>query len=251
MPYLSERSPIPVVPPGEDELPCDDGQPMETERHREQMVLLFESLRLAWKDRRDFYVGGNMFVYFSEVQVKHNDVRGPDMFVVLGVERREHKSWVVWQEGKAPDVVIELISEATEAVDRGAKMEIYARCMRVPFYFLFDPITAEFEGFRLDGREQRYHPLAADARGDLPCELVGFSLGIRRGVRARVEAPWLRWIDAEGQPLPTGEDLATIEAQRAESEAKRAESEAARARDLAEELLAYQRRFGPLDRGER
>ncbi len=51
-----------------------------------------------------------MFVYFSAAQLKSEDFRGPDFFAVLGVPKAERKSWVVWQEGKAPDVVIELLS---------------------------------------------------------------------------------------------------------------------------------------------
>ena len=48
---------------------------METERHRHQMNLLIDSLAEAWNDRDDFYVGGNMFVYYSELQAKRNDFR--------------------------------------------------------------------------------------------------------------------------------------------------------------------------------
>ena len=53
-----------------------------------------------------------MFVYFSLEQVQNRDFRGPDFFVLLDVPRREHESWVVRQEGKGPDVVIELLSES-------------------------------------------------------------------------------------------------------------------------------------------
>src|SRR5262249_3419950 len=111
---------IPVAPPGEDELPSDDGEPMETNEHRLQMVLLIQSLKEAWARREDFFIGGNMFVYFSETQVTHNDFRGPDVFVVLGTSRRSRKSWVAWgEQGKLPDVVIELLSFRTRHVDRG------------------------------------------------------------------------------------------------------------------------------------
>src|SRR5262245_33364759 len=105
--------------PGQDELPCDDGEPMETGFHHAQGTVLIDSLAVAWSDRRDYYVAGNMFVYFSEQQIKRNDFRGPDVFVVLGAERKPRKSWVAWEEGgKLPDVVIEVISESTEHVDR-------------------------------------------------------------------------------------------------------------------------------------
>jgi Uma2 family endonuclease len=105
------------------------------------MTLLLESLYLAWKDRDDFFAGGNMFVYYSELQSKRNDFRGPDVFVVLDTHKYPtRRSWVVWEEdGRVPDVVIEIISESTEAQDRGAKMDIYAKLLRVSEYYLFDP----------------------------------------------------------------------------------------------------------------
>ena len=90
-------------PPTEDELPCDDRMPIETQRHVMQLQLLMDPLKLFWADRQDVYVGGNMFVYFSLEQVRNQDFRGPDFFAALDVPKRERKSWVVWQEGKGPD----------------------------------------------------------------------------------------------------------------------------------------------------
>ena len=60
-----------TLPPTQDELPCDDGEPMETARHRQQMFLLLETLQ-PWLDQRpDGYAGGNMFLYFSLAQIRH------------------------------------------------------------------------------------------------------------------------------------------------------------------------------------
>lgn len=70
---------VPVPPPGEDELPYSDGEPRESELHVKQSDLLRESLEYGWADRQDFYVASNMFVYFSELQTKKNDFRGPDV----------------------------------------------------------------------------------------------------------------------------------------------------------------------------
>jgi hypothetical protein len=68
-----------------------------------------------------------MFVYFSQLQVKRNDFRGPDVFVALDVERKERKSWVAWEEGgRLPDVVIELTSDSTRHVDHVDKKRTYA-----------------------------------------------------------------------------------------------------------------------------
>ena len=50
---------------------------MENPKHRTQMNILIDSLELAWEARDNFYVGGNMFFYFSELQSRSNDFRGP------------------------------------------------------------------------------------------------------------------------------------------------------------------------------
>jgi Uma2 family endonuclease len=217
----------PKPPPGQDALPCDDGEPMETSRHRFLMNLLIDSLSDAWADRQDFYVGGNMFVYFSELQVKRNDFRGPDVFVALDVEKKERKCWVAWEEGgRLPDVVIELTSDSTRSVDQIDKKRTYAKVWRLPAYFIFDPETAELEGFQLDVASRDYVPLERDPRGDLPVPPLGLRLGVRRGKIHEFEGDFLRWIDEHGEPLPL--PLERAERSEAELERLRAELEAAR-----------------------
>jgi len=209
MQHAAEQPTGPIMPPGEDELPCDDGEPMESEQHRKQMTALAQSLDLAWSGRDDVYVGANMAIYFSQLQVKKNDFRGPDVFVVLDTIRRPRRSWVVWEEGgRTPDVVIELLSSSTEETDRGEKMRVYARLLRVGHYYLFDPIDGRFEGYVLDPSRREYARMEPDAGGDLPCPPLGLRLGVRHGVLEGVEADWLRWIDAQGNALLTGEERA-------------------------------------------
>jgi len=84
-----------------------------------------------------------MFVYYSLEQARNQDFKGPDVFVVLVVPRRERKSWVVWEEGKGPDVVIELLSNSTAEHDKTAKKQTYQNRLRVPEYFWFDPFNPE------------------------------------------------------------------------------------------------------------
>jgi len=233
---------LPVAPPGEDELPSDDGEPMETNEHRLQMVLLIQSLKEGWAHRDDFFVGGNMFVYFSETQVSRNDFRGPDVFVVLGTTNRSRKSWVAWgEEGKLPDVVIELLSFRTRHVDRGDKMRIYSKIWRTPEYFLYDPGDQTFEGYRLDAATLEYVPIGADENGDLESKVLKLRLGIRESLFEDVTRPWLRWLDEKGVPLPTPQDRAALAQARADAEQRRADAEQRRAdteQRRAEELEA-------------
>ena len=236
-------------PPTEDELPSDDGEPMETQRHALQLQLLLDPLRLFWADRQNVFVGGNMFVYFSLGQVRHQDFRGPDFFVALDVPRRERKSWVVWQEGKGPDVVIELLSDSTAAQDKGEKKAIYQDRLRVPEYFWFDPFSGEWAGFAL--RNGGYGAIAEDGQGRLVSQRLGLALVRWEGIYQEVEARWLRWATLTGTLLPTPQEVA-VEAQGLAAEAERraaeAEHRAAEAQDQTatlEALLArYRERFG-------
>lgn len=229
------------APPGQHELPYSDGEPMESKRHVTQMNLLITTLDDAWADRRDFYVAGNMFVYFSELQTRGEHFRGPDVFVVLGTERKARKSWVTWEEGgKLPNVVIELLSESTEHVDRGEKMRIYARVWRTPEYFLYDPMKHTLEGYALDARRGEYVRVEPDASGDLRVEQLGLALGLRAGDVHEETGPWLRWIDARGEVLPTGAERAEAERERAEAERERADAEHVRAQQAEQRLAALE-----------
>jgi Uma2 family endonuclease len=219
----------PRMPPSSSELVLEPGEPMETARHRQQMTVLIESLEHAWSDRDDFYVGGDMFLYFSETQARRNDFRGPDVFVVMNTTRRERRAWVVWEEdGQVPDVIIELLFETTEHVDRGEKMNAYAR-LRVGEYFLFDPFSGELEGYELDVLHARYIKKSPGENGRLRCERLGLFLATALSTLWKVQAPWLRWFDAGGRVLPLPAETAETEANRASAEVERADTEAARA----------------------
>jgi len=238
-----------VRPPTQDELPFDDGMPMESQRHVMQLQLLMDPLRLLWEGRQDVYVGGNMFVYFSLQQVRNRDFRGPDFFVALDVSKRERKSWVVWAEGKGPDVVIELLSESTAAHDKGEKKDTYQNRLRVPEYYWFDPFSSEWAGFAL--RHGKYEAIAEDSQGRLVSQLLGLALVRWEGIYHEVEARWLRWATLSGTLLSTPQEVAT-EAQRQATEAQRQATEAQQQKVALEALLVrYRAQFGDLPDAER
>jgi len=66
--------------------PYDDGEPLESNRHRIAMNVLIDSVHTAFADRDDYLAGGNMFLYDSENQAMNQAFRGPDFFVTLGVD---------------------------------------------------------------------------------------------------------------------------------------------------------------------
>lgn len=114
----------------------------------------------------------------------------------------------MWQEGKGPDVVIELLSESTAAQDKGEKKDIYQDRLRVPEYFWFDPFTAEWAGFALCNRG--YEPLMEDSQGRLISQCLDLALLRWDGIYQDVEARWLRWATLEGALLPTPQEVASV-----------------------------------------
>ncbi len=224
------------LPPTQDDLPYEDGVPMETERHRLQMDLLIRTLKPWLEQRGDGYVGGNMFVYYSLHQVRNEDFKGPDVFVALDVSPKERKSWVIWDEGKGPDVIIELLSDSTAAFDKNLKKQVYQDRVRAPEYYWFDPFKPEdWAGFVLDAG--RYEPIVPYENNRLLSPRLGLALTRWRGVYLGVEATWLRWMTVDGKLLLSAEELAIAKHQEAE---QRVEQEHQR----AERLLAQLKELG-------
>ncbi len=204
-----------------------DEPPMESELHLRQLMLFIQSLELLWNDRQDFYAFGNLTIYYSPNQRKSEYFRGPDFFVVLGVERKPRKSWVVWEEdGKYPHVIIEILSDSTADTDRGLKKEIYQETFRTPNYFWFDPNSLEFKGFHLI--TGKYEEIAPNEQGWLWSEQLELYLGIYQSQ--------LRFFTPQGQLVPTLEESAEQEKQRAEQEKQRAERLTQKLRDLGIDL---------------
>ncbi|BBD66999.1 hypothetical protein NIES4072_57230 [Nostoc commune NIES-4072] len=209
-----------IFPPGD---LYSDEPPLETDLHRLQMTLLIQCLEWLWQNRNDFYASGNLTIYYSPRQRKSENFRGPDFFVVLRTERKPRKSWVVWEEdGKYPNLIIEILSNSTGDTDKGLKKEIYQDIFRTPDYFWFDPETLEFAGFHLlDGE---YQPLEPNPQGWLWSQQLGLYLGVYQEK--------LRFFTPEAELVPTPEEVA----QQAEQEKQRADQEKQRSDRLAAKL---------------
>lgn len=194
-------------PPETETLPTEDGVPMETNYHLLQMFLLIETAKLHFAGQRVF-VGGNMFVYFDLMQAKGRYVRGPDFFMVSQVEPHPRKTWVVWKEGKGPDLILELLSPSTANFDKEEKKNIYQDQLRVPEYYWFDPMTGELAGFTLE--KGVYQPLLPDARGRLLSPRFNLALVPWQGEYLQAEWKWLRWETLDGKLLPTADERASL-----------------------------------------
>jgi Uma2 family endonuclease len=209
-----------------------DEPPLETHLHLQQIILLLTCLQWYWRERQDYFATGNLTIYYSPNQKKSEFFRGPDFFVVLNTDPNpRRRSWVVWQEeGKYPDVIVEILSDSTAKTDREEKKQIYQDTFRTPDYFWFDPDSLEFQGFTLVSG--RYRAIELDDRGWLWSDRLGLYLGIHDNK--------LRYFTPEGELVPTPEEAALRESERAVE----AENLADRERQKAEKLAARLRELG-------
>jgi Uma2 family endonuclease len=206
----------PPMPPTD--LIFDDGEPLESNRHRAAMNVLIRSYKHHCAGRNNYFVGGNMFVYYSSQQVRNKEFRGPDFLVVLDVPHNPaRQGWVVWEEnGRYPDMIVELLSDTTEAQDLGGKKALYEKVFKTKDYFVFHPFKVNsLQGWRLDNYKG-YQPIEEDSRGWLWCESLHLWLGTWQGViEEDDDAVWLRFYDEAGNLVLLPEEA---EQQRADAE---------------------------------
>lgn len=201
--------------------PTSDGRPMaETDRHRLLMTDLIETLSDHFADRPDVYVSGNLLLFYEPTN-KRKHV-SPDVFVVFGVPKAVRPNYLTWEEGKGPDVVIELTSSTTRKEDQTKKWTLYRDVLAVPEYFLFDPLgdylKPRFQGYRLSRGEYK------------PIKIVdGRMVSRKLGLVLEPDGEELRLVDpVTGVRLPTHQER--LRAAEAEAERLRREVEQLRRR---------------------
>jgi Uma2 family endonuclease len=207
--------------------PTSDGKPMaETDDHRELMFDLIKMLQAFFAAVRQVYVSGNLLVFYERGNRRKHV--SPDVFVVKGVEKRERINYLVWEEGRGPQVVIELTSSSTRKEDTDKKFALYRDVLKVREYFLFDPfgdyLDPRLQGYRL--RQGEYRPIRP-VNGRLPSQVLGLHLE-QEGNTLRL------WDPATGKWLPTPDERSGMAEHRAEEAEQRA-GEEAQARQQAEQ----------------
>jgi Uma2 family endonuclease len=217
--------------------PTSDGRPMaETDVHRQNMMDLILTLQVRHEHDPEVYVSGNLLMFYERGD-KRKHV-SPDVFLVRGVPKEPpRENYLVWKEGKGPDVVIELTSKTTRREDRKKKLVLYRDILQVPEYFLFDPnadwLDPPLQGYRLSGHQ--YSPIERVAGHFLPSEVLGLQL-VRHGFELRLFDPVV------GRLLLTPRERAD-EAERARQHAEAAQlrAEAVQLRAEAAQLNAETR----------
>ena len=212
------------------EYPDSDGQPMaETDFQREVMMYAIEALKIHFREREDVYVSGDLFIYYEEGN--RAAAVAPDVFVVFGVPGHMRRTYLLWQEGRAPDFVMEVTSDNTREDDQGRKHELYAR-LGITEYWQFAPtgdyLTPSLQGFMLSGG--RYgRALALERVG-----AVWSAYSPALGLNLRLDGGMLRFHD----PMTDEYLLTLLEENRARRDAENRFQESEQARREAEARLA-------------
>ena len=169
----------------------------------------------------------------AEPRVHPSERRIPDLVIAFDADPELYKAnngYVISEQGKPPDFVMEVASQGTWRVDRWAKREDYL-AMGIPEYWRFDE-TGEYYGDGLAADilvEGEYRPVAIERLEENV--LQGYSPALNLNIRW--EHGELRWHDPA-----TGRHIATLQSERlarlrAEQARLRAE---ARVRELEERL---------------
>ncbi len=219
-------------------LVTEDDTPVDNLLSEKQQRLLTEPLYSSWTPPasaeqpttpRLFIAAANVGIFSSIYQPP----LVPDVFLSLDVRvaenlhEKRHRSYFFWEFGKAPEVVIEIVSN-TKGNETGSKLRDYAR-IRILYYVVYDP-TEQLSAQVLQVYELqvgRYQP-----RTDQYFPHVGLGVTLWTGSYEGQTGTWLRWCDAQGQVIPTGAERAAREAERAQQAAERAERLVAQLRAL-------------------
>ncbi len=245
------------------QLPDKDGAIVTNFQESPQTNLLTGSLlpklRELYPDGQ-FCIGADSGIYWRHVQPPLDGCKAPDWFLVPGVppmlQGTFRRSYVLWQEGVRPLVVIEYASgdgsEERDTTPYRGKFWVYEQAIAAPYYAIFEIERGTVELHKLSGG--RYFLVEPNKAGRLPIEPLGVELGLWQGSFRGVAMAWLRvWDTATGQLLPSEEERAEVERDRADTaesllddtrrrldeECERAETERKRAEKLAELLRAH------------
>lgn len=130
--------------------PEEDGEPMaKSDFQRDSLIYCVDVLKTWFDSDPDAYVSGNLMIYYEKGSPSKSVA--PDVFVVFGVPKHNRSSYKTWEEGKGPDLVIEIISKITWRKDM-KNIDLY-RGMGVREYFMYDPtgnyIDPVLQGYQL------------------------------------------------------------------------------------------------------
>ena len=164
---------------------------------------IIEPLRHHLGRRETTLITGEQYLC-DIVRPKLAGARYPDLLIAFNADLEAHRSsngYIISEQGKPPDFVLEIASQSTGKEDIGRKRRDYAN-MGITEYWRFDE-TGDHHGTRLAGDRlvgSQYHPLTIEETAD--GALQGYSPVLN--LLLRWEMGLLKWRDPEtDQPIAT------------------------------------------------
>jgi Uma2 family endonuclease len=223
-----------VEPPNVEHLLTEDDTPVDNIFSEKQQRLLVDTLQTTKPfGDRPYVASTNVGLYYGV----HLPAVVPDMLLSMDISyppdvwEKRHRVYMIWELGKAPEVVVEVVSN-TVGNEKGKKFDIYAK-IGVLYYVIIDPLCflhkQVINVYEL--RVGAYYPKETNL-----LDTIGIEAVLWHGEYENLEEDWLRWKDKNGVLLPTGVEAYQTETQRTAMEKQRAETEKQRADKLAEKL---------------
>ncbi|MBE9211437.1 Uma2 family endonuclease [Plectonema cf. radiosum LEGE 06105] len=220
--------------PSSEELPDSDETPVDNELQDLIPGLLKAILALIWAERRDWFFGVDMGIYYDP----NKPAIVPDGFLSLGVERFIDEtlrlSYVLWEENKLPIMVLEVVSQ-TYRGEYTSKKEFYAQ-LEILYYVVYNPQRrrkAPLEVYKLVNGEYVLH-----SGNPVWLTEIGLGIGCERGTYQGITREWLYWYNESGKRFFTPEERIIEAEERAKLEEERRQTAENRVQMLAERLKA-------------
>ena len=259
-PFVTGRSIPQTVPPRSPretlpdmyDLPSEYlGEPgLPDEFHDLQPQLLSRTLALRHYAQDEWFTGADLNLYYDV----HHPLwyKRPDWFLAVGVPRLYdghdlRRSYVTWQEGQNPYVVIEFLSPGTEREDLGrfyhadenlegsneseslaaianptsspltadgqkppSKLTMYEQSLRVPHYLVYHRLTQKLQYFQLRGGQYQEQPVL-ETNPQVWLADLEIGLGLWQGTFEGIPSHWLRWCQEDGTWLLTDTEQAQMQ----------------------------------------
>lgn len=238
-PPYEENSSIPYVPTDEANLyPSEDGKPMAaSDYHLKLLIWTLQALETHFAQNKEVYISGDIMMYYSEGDPRKSI--SPDILVCFGINPKLRLTYKTWEEGKAPDFVMEFSSKTTYDKDLDEKMDVYAS-LGIQNYFLYDAeglyLPSPMMGFTL--RDGVYQSVAADEQGGFHATALNLDFHIRDGEIAIYDPVAENWVQTLAEKEALRADQEATRANNAEVRAEAAETEAAQLREEIARLKA-------------
>lgn len=210
--------------------PEEDGEPMAvSDLHREQMVWTIDALKTQFSQDPTVYVSGDILMYY--VQGIPSMSISPDVLVSFEIGMKARRTYLVWEEGKAPDFVMEFSSKKTVQKDLNDKKDIYAS-LNIQDYILYDAegiyLPSQLMGFKLvDGS---YKKITPNADGGIHSSVLNLDFHIREEELGIFDPETNEWVKTRAEAAEA----------RAAHEAVRADNAEAEVAELREKIARLQ-----------